>query len=148
MPSYISQILDVKLTGGGDQEIMNTRFNVDICTNIHFFEQSTDYGHPMKPFFIEIQNFWAWEDKQGKQIMWRLGYFRPNYQHPFWYSESLAHVFHYSIIISTKKLSLYIHIFNIFSGLGFECLRVSIVRGVERAPFSKVMPDQPKTISL
>ena len=21
------------------------------------------YGHPMKPFFIEIQNFWAWADK-------------------------------------------------------------------------------------
>ena len=37
-------------------------------------------------------------------------YFRPNYQHPFWYSEFLVHVFHYSTIISTKKLSLYIHI--------------------------------------
>ena len=24
---------------------------------------STDYGLPMKPFFIEIQNFWAWADK-------------------------------------------------------------------------------------
>ena len=23
----------------------------------------TDYGCPMKPFFIEIQNFWAWADK-------------------------------------------------------------------------------------
>ena len=22
-----------------------------------------DYVRPMKPFFIEIQNFWAWEDK-------------------------------------------------------------------------------------
>ena len=23
----------------------------------------TDYGRPKKPFFIEIQNFWAWADK-------------------------------------------------------------------------------------
>ena len=27
---------------------------------------STDYGRPMKPFFIEIQNFWAWADKLGR----------------------------------------------------------------------------------
>ena len=25
--------------------------------------QNTDYGRPMKPFFTEIQNFWAWADK-------------------------------------------------------------------------------------
>ena len=25
----------------------------------------TDYGRPMKPFIIEIQNFWAWADKLG-----------------------------------------------------------------------------------
>ena len=24
------------------------------------FLETTDYGHPMKPFFIEIQNFWSW----------------------------------------------------------------------------------------
>ena len=24
----------------------------------------TDYGRPMKPFFIEIQSFWAWADKK------------------------------------------------------------------------------------
>ena len=24
------------------------------------------YGCPMKPFFIEIQNFWAWADKLGR----------------------------------------------------------------------------------
>ena len=28
--------------------------------------QTTDYGRPMKPFFIEIQNFWAWADKLGR----------------------------------------------------------------------------------
>ena len=26
----------------------------------------TDYGRPMKPFFIEIQNFCAWADKLNK----------------------------------------------------------------------------------
>ena len=24
---------------------------------------ATDYGHPMKPFFVEIPNFWAWADE-------------------------------------------------------------------------------------
>ena len=33
-----------------------------------------------------------------------LGYFRLNYQHQFWYSES--HVFHYPAIISTKNQAL------------------------------------------
>ena len=26
------------------------------------FARSTDYGRPMKPFFIKIPNFWAWAD--------------------------------------------------------------------------------------
>ena len=25
-----------------------------------------DYGCPIKPFFIEIQKFWAWADKLGR----------------------------------------------------------------------------------
>ena len=57
----------------------------------------------MKPFFIEIQNFRAWADKLGRYILWHWVFFRPNYQHPFCYSKSLAHVFHYSAIIFTKK---------------------------------------------
>jgi hypothetical protein len=63
---------------------------------IHIF---TDYGRPMKPFFIKISNFSAWADNLG-WLIW--GYFRPIYQHPFWYCESLVHVFHYfhSIISS------------------------------------------------
>ena len=28
-----------------------------------FWVITTDYGRPLKPFFIEIQNFWAWADK-------------------------------------------------------------------------------------
>ena len=27
---------------------------------------ATDCGRPMKPFFTEIQNFWAWADKLDK----------------------------------------------------------------------------------
>jgi hypothetical protein len=43
-----------------------------------------------------------------------LGIWGIFYQHPFWYSKSLVHVFHYSTIISTfKKLSLYIPISRI-----------------------------------
>ena len=30
------------------------------------FKKPTDYGRPIKPFFIEIQNFWAWADKLGR----------------------------------------------------------------------------------
>ena len=26
----------------------------------------TDYGRPMKPFFIEIPNFWAWVDNLSR----------------------------------------------------------------------------------
>ena len=36
----------------------------------HFWEiwifSNTDYGCPMKPFFIKIPNFWAWADKWGR----------------------------------------------------------------------------------
>ena len=53
-----------------------------------------------------------------------MGCFQPNYQHPFWYSESLVRVFHYSTIISTKKLSLYFHIPNIYLGPGFGPQRI------------------------
>ena len=28
-------------------------------------DESTDYGRPMKPFFSEMLNFWAWEDNLG-----------------------------------------------------------------------------------
>ena len=60
---------------------------VNVECKIHFrcylaASHSTDYGHPMKPFFIEIQNFWSWADnlnwadKLGRQIgQINLGYF-------------------------------------------------------------------------
>ena len=33
---------------------------------IGFFFLCTDYGRPIKPFFIKIPNFWAWADKLGE----------------------------------------------------------------------------------
>ena len=56
--------------------------------------EHTDYERPMQLFFIEIPNFWTWADNMGRQIWGHLGYFRPIYQHPFWYCESLVNVFH------------------------------------------------------
>ena len=63
----------------------------------------TDYGRPIKPFFIKVPNFWAWADNLGRQVLGHLRYFRLIYQRPFWYCESLVHVFHQSTIISTKN---------------------------------------------
>ena len=70
--------------------------------NASFETRTTDAQWGL--FFIEIQNFWAWADKLVGQINFgHLWYFRPNYQHPFWYSKSLVHVYHYSTIISKKN---------------------------------------------
>ena len=35
------------------------------CQKMSNIDNITDYGRPMKPFFIEIQNVWAWADKLG-----------------------------------------------------------------------------------
>ena len=58
---------------------------------------------PRESFFSKILNFWAWADILGRKFLRHLGYFQPDYQHPFWYGEFLVHVFHYSTIISTKN---------------------------------------------
>jgi hypothetical protein len=60
----------------------------------------TDYGNPMKPFFIENQNFWAWAEKF---LGIAFGVFSAKLSAPYWYCESLVHFFHYSTIISTKN---------------------------------------------
>ena len=63
------------------------RFYYFILWNFHFCDfvivSLTDYGCLIKPFFIEIPNFWAWADK-----LWGI------YQHPFGYCESFIYVFH------------------------------------------------------
>jgi hypothetical protein len=57
----------------------------------------------MKPFFIEIQNFWAWADKLG-QFLGHLQYFLPNYQRPFWYSEYMFSIIQTLFLQKTKPL--------------------------------------------
>ena len=37
-----------------------------------FISTVTDYGRQMKPFFIEIPNFWVWTD--GRYILGDLGF--------------------------------------------------------------------------
>ena len=34
--------------------------------DVAIYPQPTNYGRPMKLFFIEIQNFWAWADKLAR----------------------------------------------------------------------------------
>jgi hypothetical protein len=75
----------------------------------------TDYECPMKLFFIEIQNFWAgqknWVDK-----FWGIwGIFSRTLSTNFG-TVSFLLINHYFY----KKRSLYIHIRNIYLGLGFE----------------------------
>ena len=38
--------------------------------------KTTDNGHPMKPFFVEIQSFLACADKLGRYILGHLRYFQ------------------------------------------------------------------------
>ena len=35
----------------------------------------TNYGYPMKPFFIEIQNFWAWQSNWADKFWGIWGIF-------------------------------------------------------------------------
>ena len=44
-------------------ELLIHTFKHQVLTNVLCSDSRTDYGRPMKPFFIEIQNFWAWADK-------------------------------------------------------------------------------------
>ena len=81
----------------------------------------TDYGRLIKPFSIEIQNVFGFELGQTNwaKKLWDIW----SILSPFWYSESLVHVFHYSTkyhltSISKKKLSLYIHIQKYLFGIG------------------------------
>ena len=77
--------------------------------------QTKDYGRPMKPFFIKIQNFWAWADKLCRLILRLWGYFRPNCQCPLWYQWVPCPCFPLFNNYFFKKLSLYIQIPNKYS---------------------------------
>ena len=67
-----------------------------------------DYGRPMKPFSLKSRIFGLGQTNWANKLWGIWGIF--GNQHPFWYSEFLVHVFHYSIIISTKNTKpLYPH---------------------------------------
>ena len=61
-PTFMTARLPVCLPACLEQDITIYRI---LCNRYHLLcmYSYTDYGHPMKPFFIEIPNFWAWEDK-------------------------------------------------------------------------------------
>ena len=100
--------------------LLNIRFLVIVCM---------DHGHP-ESLFWKISNFWAWADIFGLNFLRHLGYFRPDYQHPFWYCEYHVSIFNHYIY---KKIILYIiFIWEWYLKLAAKNLRfsfyVSIVR--------------------
>jgi hypothetical protein len=78
-----------------------------------------DYGRPMKPFFIEIQNFWAWADK-----FWGIwGIFGQTIYTHFGTVSSLS-MFPIIQSLFLQKTSLYIHIPIIYLGFEFGLQRI------------------------
>ena len=71
---------------------------------------ATEYGRPMKPFFIELL-------KLDRQILGHLLYFWSKYQQPCWYSESLVHIFIIQPLLLQKTKPLYPHLKYLF-GIG------------------------------
>ena len=66
-----------------------------MCT--HYYNNHLPHGQrtPDEAFFHRNPELL----RLGRYILGHLGYFRPIYQHPFCYCESLVHVFHQSTII-------------------------------------------------
>ena len=88
------------------------RHFLDLGGQCHFV-LTTDYGLPMKPFFIEIPNFWA------DRFCGIWGIFGRIICTHFGTGSPLA-IFIINQPLLLQKLSLYIHIPNIYLGLGFE----------------------------
>ena len=51
-------------------------------------------------------NFWAWTDILGWNFFRHLGYFWPDYQHPFWYCGTLRRITKF-ILCSQSPLNLH-----------------------------------------
>ena len=60
---------------------------------------------PDEAFFHRNPEIFGSDRQIGQINSGAFGVFSPNYQHPFWYSESIVHVFHYSTIISIVFIS-------------------------------------------
>jgi hypothetical protein len=75
----------------------------------------------MKPFFIEIQSFWAWADNWADKFWGILG------QTISTHFDTVSTLSMFSIIqpLFLQKLSLYIHIPNIYLGFEFGPQRIS-----------------------
>ena len=77
---------------------------------------------PRESLFSKTSNFWAWADILAWNVLRHLGYFWPDYQHPFLYCKSLVHGFHlpYSTIISTKNYAFTSKSQKKYLGVGVE----------------------------
>ena len=82
--------------------------------NISKIPKHTGYGHPERAFFFENLKFLGLGRHFGLNFSEAFGVFSAKLSAPIWVQ------FNYSTFISTKKLSLYIHISNMYSGLGVE----------------------------
>ena len=71
-----------------------------------------------RELFSENLELLGWGRHFGLKFFEAFGVFSAGLSAPI--CEFLVHVFHYSTIISAKKLILYIHITNIYLELGFE----------------------------
>jgi hypothetical protein len=67
--------------------------NQKLFHSLHFLDPRTT-DTERESFFSKIPNFGAGADKLSRKVLGHLGYFRPIYQHPFWYSGFLVNVFH------------------------------------------------------
>ena len=79
-----------------------------------------DYGRPMKPFLLKSINFWASADKIGQISSGAFGVFSSKLSAPIWVQWVPCTCFPSFNHFSYKKLSLYIHIPNIYLELWFE----------------------------
>ena len=94
--------------------LSSSNHNTQLWTKvIEIMVYNTDYRCPMKTFFIESQKLLC----LGRQIgpinisafgvlLAKLSATISNYQQPFWYNESLVHVFHYSTMGTLKSVCL------------------------------------------
>ena len=93
------------------------------CFGFSFILRSTDCGHPLKPFSIEIITFGLEQTNWADKFRGILGVVSAKLPRPIL---ALVHTFHYSIIILKKKSSLPIHIHCIYLGLGFKFGRTEV----------------------
>ena len=63
-PSTSSGSIQNAVTTGINR--LKNKFKIGRQGQGKFISKNTDYGHPVKHFFIKIPNFWAWADNLGR----------------------------------------------------------------------------------